>query len=890
MPLAPGSKVGPYEILTLLGAGGMGEVYRARDPRMGREVAIKLSAERFSDRFEREVRAVAALNHANICQIYDVGPNYLVMELIEGQSLAERIKAGAIAIEEWLAIGKQIAAGIEAAHEKGVIHRDLKPANILITANGVVKVLDFGLAVIDGPEPSASDPNNSPTMTLALTRAGVILGTAAYMSPEQARGKQADRRSDVWAFGVVLYEMVTGKLLFQGQTVSDMIVEVLSKEPELGALPPQVRYVVERCLRKDPRKRWQAIGDVRIALEEGVPGCEAAPAAPARSPQLPWAVVAACVLVTIGASLFAWRSAKSGSGAGDPVLMRLDADLGPDARTGAAYAASLGAISPDGKKIVYPIRGPNGKGMLAMRVLDKPTVTPIVGTEDGSGAFFSPDSQWIGFFADGKLKKIALSGGTAVTLAEASNPRGGTWAEDGTIVAALTNIAGLQRLSASRGSQPQPLTALRPGESTHRWPQFLPGGDAVLFTSSRNISDYESAELEVISLKTRERKSIHSGGYFGRYTPTGHILYVHDGTLFAAAMDLGELKFRGEPVPMLTDLAASSTSAAGQFDFSRGGTLVYKSGKAEPETWSIAELGADGTRKAYPRFAKPAAFFDPRLSPDGRLLALGMEDKGLNLYVYELRSDTLSRLTFAEQAINSVWMPDSRHIAFQAVLGEQQGIAWTRSDGAGGVRRLLEIKGVIEPHSVTPDSRALAYQVRTKDHFEIWTLPLDVSDPDHPKPGTPQPFAQGAANFVNPTLSSDGHWMAYASDETGIYEIYVRPFPATQGDGKWQVTSGGGKTPAWTHDGKSLFFESIDGRIMATACTVNGASFASGKPRRQFDVELTGSADYRHFDVSPDGKRFVALLPGLAETQGSLHLTFLLNFFDDLRRKVPAGN
>jgi len=896
MPLSVGTQLGPYDILAPIGAGGMGEVYRAKDTKLEREVAIKVlppalaqDPERLA-RFEREAKVLALLNHPNIAQIYGIEESNnlraLVMELVPGEPLK-----GPLPLATALNYARQIAEALEAAHDKGIVHRDLKPANILVTPGDVVKVLDFGLAAVEGREQEAADPNNSPTLTVSPTRAGMIMGTAAYMSPEQARGKQADKRADIWAFGVVLYEMLTGQPLFRGETVSDILVEVLGKEPDLSALPAHARYVVERCLRKDPRKRWQAIGDVRIALEEGAPE----PSSPALSLKakrtwLPWTMAGALLLVAAVTSFTAWHATRSASGSGDLPLIRLDADLGPDAHLDTAYDATFATISPDGARLLYPVRGPDGKQMLASRLLDKPAGTVIAGTEHGSDPFFSPDGQWIGFFADGKLKKIALNGGNApVTLAEAPFARGASWGEDGTIIAALTNTAGLFRIPASGGSAPQPLTQLRAGEATHRWPQVLPGGRAVLFTASNNLSNYEGASLEVLTFKTGGRRVLQTGGYFGRYTASGHLLYVHGGALFALSMSGSADKPQGGPVPVLDDVASSSNTAAGQFDVSRTGVFVYRSGKSELETWSLAVLDASGSRKIQPQLSKPAAYFTPRFSPDGRRLALGIERKGIDIYTYDLQNDVLSRLTFfAQLSYSPVWTPDGKHMVFQFVKGDSQALLWIRSDGAGDVQKLLEGKAPVEPYSISPDGRHLAYQQGANANFDIWTMPLDVTDPDHPKPGKPEPFAHITANEVQPAFSPNGRWMAFASDESGVYEVYVRPFPETAGRGKWQISSGGGKMPVWSRDGKNLFFENPDNRIMVAGYAVIGESFAASKPRLWSDQELSPPTGDSNFDLAPDGTRIEALVPRPAaeENKTSVHVTFLLNFFDELRRRT----
>jgi serine/threonine-protein kinase len=861
----------------------MGEVYRARDPRLNRDVAIKVSAAQFSERFEREAKAIAALNHPNICQIYDVGPNYLVMEFIEGEA-----PKGPMPLDEGMRIARQIADALEAAHEKGITHRDLKPGNIKVKPDGTVKVLDFGLAKIHaGP---ASSGENSPTLTIGMTQAGMILGTAAYMAPEQARGKESvDKRADIWAFGVVLYELLTGKRLFEGEDVGDTLASVIKEQPNLDEAPAQVRPLLKRCLEKDPKKRLRDIGDVWLLLADK--SAESAPRSStttSRFGRLPWIVAAVVLAVSTVVALWApWRAPITTEGK----LIRLNADLGPDARLGAAYSATRATISPDGTRLLYSVRQPDGKQMLASRSLDKPAGSVIPGTEYGADPFFSPDGQWIGFFADGKLKKLSLNGGDPVTLAVASNPRGASWSEDGTIIAALTNTAGLYRIAASGGA-PQPITQLRAGEVTHRWPQVLPGGRLALFTSSANISNYEGANIEVLTIKTGERRILQAGAYFGRYSASGHLLYVHGGSLFALPVnEAGEP--RGGPVLILDDVASSSTSAAGQFDVSRTGIFLYHSGKSEPETWSLMGLDASGSRKIHPRLAKSGAYIAPRLSPDGRRLALAIEEtKGLDIFVYDLQNDVLSRLTFSgQQCSDPAWAPDGKHIVFQCARGDSRVLLWMRSDGAGEAHQLLEGKASLVPRSISPDSRRLVYEQSIGTNVDIWTMPLDVTDPDKPKPGTPELFAHTAANHVQPAFSPDGRWMAFASDESGLYEVFVRPFPEANGGGKWQISSGGGKMPVWSRDGKNLFFEDLDNRIMVTGYAARGDSFTASKPKPWSGQQLATPIDDANFDVAPDGTTIEALVPPPAaeEDKASLHVTFLLNFFDELRRRVPAG-
>jgi Tol biopolymer transport system component len=898
MTLAPGTRLGPCEILAPIGAGGMGEVYKARDTKLDRQVAIKVLPAAVSNdperlaRFEREAKVLASLNHPNIAQIYGIeecdGVRALVMELVPGEPIK-----GPLPVETAINYARQIAEALEAAHDKGIVHRDLKPANILVTASDVVKVLDFGLAaVIEGPASGSGNLADSPTLTTSPTRAGMILGTAGYMSPEQARGKTVDKRSDIWSFGAVLYEIVTGKALFQGETVSDILVEVLGKEPDLGSLPPRIRFIVERCLRKDARKRWQAIGDVRIALEEGLPDPAAsASVVAAKRSFLPWAIAGVLLLVAAATSIMAWRGTRSASSIVDPPLMRFDADLGLDAITSPTYSASFAAISPDGSRLAYAALGPDGKQMLATRLLSQPRGSVLAGTENGFDPFFSPDGQWIGFFADGKLKKTSVTGSAPVTLCDASVPRGASWGEDGTIVAALTNTAGLLRVPASGGT-PQPLTQLRAGESTNRWPQVLPGGQSVLFTSSPNLSNYEGASIELLNYKTGARTTIQSGGYFGRYLPSGHLLFVHEGVLFALPVDGSSMKPQGGPVPVLEDVASVSTSGAGQFDVSRTGIFIYRSGKAGPQIWSLAMLegGGQGSSKVLPLLSKPGAYYTPRFSPDGRRLALGIESgNGVDISIYDVQNDTLSRLTFSGQvSFNPVWTPDGKHIAFQTRMGGKNSMFWVRSDGAGGVQKLID-GNLVTPYSISADSRHLAYYDQSAtSQFQIWTLPLDVTDPDHPKPGNPELFARSQANELQPFFSPDGHWIAYTSDESGSNEVYIRPFPETAAGGKWQISSGGGQIPLWSRDGKNLFFETLDNRVMVAGYTVKGDTFTATKPRMWSDKQLYAPTSDQNFDLFPDGARIAAVLPPRStdETKDAVHVTFLLNFFDELRRRV----
>jgi serine/threonine-protein kinase len=873
------STIAHYRITAKLGEGGMGEVWRATDTKLNRDVAIKILPDAFAQdagrmaRFAREAQVLAALNHPNIAVIHGVEERALVMELVPGPTLAERIAQGAIPLDEALAIAKQIAEALEYAHERGIVHRDLKPANIKITPEGRVKVLDFGLAKAMTGEVVAADPASSPTLTMraGASAAGMILGTAAYMSPEQARGQNVDRRADIWAFGVVLFEMLTGRTLFAGATVSDTLAAVLKTDVDVSPIAEPVRSVVEKCLRKDARRRWRDIGDVRLALEEGA--LVACPAQPRRS-VLPWAITAGALTIAAAGWLLFWRAARPV----DHPLTRLSVDLGPTAMTGLNLTA---AISPDGRRLVFAARGPDGKQQLSTRLLDQTQPTLLPGTVGGRDPFFSPDGQWIGFFAGGELKKISVQGGSPVTLYSSYIAQGASWGQDENIIAAMEPQGPLYRIPAAGGARGL-LTKFGPGELTHRWPQVVPGSGAVIFTASPSNAGMENANIEAVSLKTGQAKILQRGGYSGRYLPSGHLVYVHQGVLFGVKFDAERLEVRGTPVPLLDDVAASPVTGGGQFDFSATGTFVYASGKSAAQAWQVTWL--DGSGKMQPLVAVPGAYVYPRLSPDGRKLAVVVSG---DIYVHDLGRDTATRLTFSGDANAPVWAPDGKHLVFQSI-SQGRRISWVRSDGVGDPQLLREqANNLLVPWSFSRAGR-LAYLNRDPETgIDIWTLPLDLTDPDHPKPGKPEPFLRTSKDETVPRFSADSRWIAYRSNESGNDEIYVRPFPAANG-GRWQISVGGGFYAFWSNNGHELFYETADFRIMVVDYKVEGASFVHGKPRLWSDKQLFYPGTM-NLDLAPDGKRFIVLTQpeNARQEKNSVQVVFLLNFFDELRRRIP---
>ena len=876
---ATGSVLSHFRIVRAIGRGAMGEVYLADDLKLGRQVALKLLPAAFqqdrdrAQRFEREARAAAALNHPNIMAVYEVGhcgeQPFIAAEYVDGETLADRLSRGPLPEAEAMRLAEQIAEALAAAHEKGVIHCDLKPANIKITPDGTVKVLDFGLAKV----PKTLDAAGNPAET---TSAGLIVGTAAYMSPEQARGAHVDRRTDIWAFGVVIYETLTRNCPFQRGTITDTLAAVIKDEPDLLALPARLRPVIGRCLNKDLRKRWQDIGDVRIALEE-------VSSEPAARPRWlgRWKLAAAASVAALIASIALLR--PSGKPALQP-LIRLNVELGPEASLNNDRGQHSFSISPDGTRIAFACAAAGGETRICTKRLDQTQSVALAGTEGVQTIFFSPDGKWIGFTATGKLRKVSAEGGAPITLCDAPLPRGASWGENGFIIAALHSPDVLS-LIPENGGAPQPLTRFRPGELRHRWPQALPG--AVLFTASAEPGQYENASLDVVSLKTGERKTLLRGGYHGRYLPGGRLVYMHQGTLFAARMDIDRLALTSTPTPVIEDVASRPGDGSADFDFSQSGIFVYLSSRFSGRT-TVQWLDKSG--RLEPLMRKAGVYDWIRLAPDGKRLALIEHVANRDIWVYDPERENMSRITFGGGVNDlAIWSPDSKHLAY-AKAGQGDGLWWAQADGSGERQRLGAYWNI---NSFSPDGKRLAAMRRSPEtNMDIWTIPVEGLDGDHPKLGAEEPFLRTPASEGLPAFSPDGRWLAYVSDESGVSQIFVTPFPGP--GGKWQISTDGGTNPIWSRNARELFYVSRDRRIMVSSYNDKNAAFVAEKPAPWSNFRTMAPPELPFFssmiDLAPDGKRFAVLVPANPESQKPpTHINVLLNFSDELRRKTDSN-
>jgi serine/threonine-protein kinase len=882
-----GRRLGPYEIGSLIGAGGMGEVYRAHDTTLGRDVAIKiLPAAVVNDqdrraRFEREARVLAALSHPHIAAIYGFedrdGIHALILELVEGQTLADRLRSGAMPLQDALAIARQIADALDAAHDKGIVHRDLKPANILLGTDDVVKVLDFGLAKTGGT--AASDLTHSPTITAVGTADGDLLGTAPYMSPEQARAKNTDKRTDIWAFGCVVYEMLAGRAAFRGDTVSDVLVAILDREPDWTALPqntpPAVTRLLQRCLEKEPKRRLHDIADARIEIEDAI--AAPAPAVAASPPRPSTARLAASVVVAAlaGAALaaigfhFMLRPAPA-------AVTRFTITLPPHLEVRDSMA-----LSPDGRTLVYAATDESGS-RLYRRSLDALESVPIRGSDGGGSPFFSPDGASVGFTRTRALLRVPVAGGAPTVLRE-ERILGATWLPGDTIV--FANASGLMRIPAS-GGEARRITAVQPGEIEHHSPTAVPGGRAVLFTVHTGARDAQ--RLEAVSLDTGVRTQITQGSG-AKFLPTGHIVFAfqRSESLWAAPFDAAHLRLAEPPRPAIDGIRISDgwnpAIAVGA-----NGSLAYATGRTSSSYGIRTLVWVDKTGREEPIDAPARAWWWPQISPDGRRLGLHiMDPANMDAWIYELAHGPLVRVTFnPAQDGYPVWTRDGKRIVYWSNQGGGLRSLRVRSaDLSDSEQLLITERGSLDPFSWSADGKLLVFQRNSPDsHMDIGAVSIDP-------PHEVTMLIDGPSDEAYPAVSPDGRWIAYQSNQSGRWEVYVQPFPAL--GSRWQVSTQGGMAPQWDPAGRELFYR--NGRAVITVPIAGSdTTFTYGNPRTLFEGayanDVLDPGNGPTYMLSPDGRRFLMMKaqPPPAGSPGQTEIVVILNWADELQRMLSA--
>jgi eukaryotic-like serine/threonine-protein kinase len=915
MPLTAGTRLGVFDIVAPLGAGGMGEVYRATDSRLKRHVAIKVlppavaaDPDRLA-RFQREAEVLASLNHPYIAAVYGLenagGVQALVMELVEGPTLADRVVQGPIPIDEALSIARQIAEALEAAHEQGIIHRDLKPGNIKVRDDGTVKVLDFGLAKLTTARASQADLSQSPTLTgAAMTGMGVILGTAAYMSPEQARGKDVDKRTDVWAFGAVLYEMLTGARAFDGEDVTEMMASVVKSTPNWAALPadvpPQVVTLIQRCLEKDRRTR---IGDIAVArfllsdraslvASPSLTTPVAATAAWRWRQVMPWVLAAVLAGVLMG-----WLLPRRTSGV--PAVTRLQMSVAPadylPLSVSVRPSRTAMAISPDGRLAAFSGARDTREQMyvpqLYVRQLDRPEATPLAGTEGAIGPFFSPDGAWIGFWADNKIRKVPVAGGPPSTICDVPATRGwgASWAVDDTIFFATR--AGISKVSAAGGA---PVTVTKPDGKLHLLPQSLPGGNAIIITEipseDHSSSQWEKSNLVLHSLENGDQRVIVSGGADARYLSTGHLLYMKTGTLMAMPFDARSLQVSGAPMALIEGVMQAvnapnlvDETGAGQYAVSASGTLIYAAGGISP-VLKRSLVWVDRAGTAQPAATAPTGpFLNPRLSPDGRRIAVSVRrgsTRATDVWVYDVERGAPTRVNF-DGSNTAIWSPDSKRVVFGAGR-----LFASNADGTGTPEPLTTGNENQIPASWTPGGSAIAFLQRgTAEGLNgIWVLPSDGDK-------KPRLFLESRFSLWHPAFSPDGRWIAYVSNESGAQEVYVQPYPGPRE--KVRVSTTGGAEPIWTLNGREILYRNnaVDGQQFLSAAIVSLSPFRTATPRVLFKAgpgEYDSTVPARGWDVTADGQRLLLLKNVAMGDKPVSVMHVVLNWAEELQRLVPA--
>jgi eukaryotic-like serine/threonine-protein kinase len=918
-----GKTLAHYEITGQLGKGGMGEVYQAKDRKLGRDVAIKVLPEEFAKdadrvaRFQREAKLLASLNHTNIAAIHGLeessGTSFLVLELVEGETLADQIKRGPIPVEESLKLALQIAEALEAAHEKSVIHRDLKPANIKVTPEGKVKVLDFGLAKAFAGEQAELNLSNSPTLSNAATQQGVILGTAAYMSPEQARGKAVDKRADIWAFGCVLFEMLTGRSMFAGEDVSQTLARVLERQPDFSALPPnlhpRIRLLLERCLEKEARNRYGSINDARVDIEKAIADPSGVLVYPVTTSEprtrlrtiLPWVAAVVILSVITGVVVWEWKPSTPSR------VMRFTYELPEGQQLTISPAGNpMLAVSPDGSQFVYA----STEG-LYLRSLDSFYARFLAGTDkDSINPFFSPDGQWIGYFSqsDRKLKKIAISGGAPAVLCDIGPVvTEARWNSDNTIVYSDA-ASGIVRVPADGGTQDLLVKASLANlnkEGFPMAPQILPDQKTVLFTNVLSMNSGD-AQIAVQSLKSGKRKVLlRSSIAPGTYLPTGHIVYslINNNTLnlLAVPFDLKRLEVTGGSIPVLEEVAAYAISNSGTLVYfsqprlaaetKRGATVLVPASTARTLVW----VGRDG--KEEPIAAPLNLFWQPRISPDGSKVALSIATNGrADIWIWDLIHKTLTRLTFGGSFNGTpLWTPDGKRIVFYSWGGGgDTGIHCKSADGAGKEEILgavMDPGPISFPASWSDNGKTLviAQWNPGTQGFDIGTLPMEGDRKW-------KPLLNEKYHEAQPQISPDGRWMVYTSDESGQNQIYVRPFPDVS-SGRWQISTSGGDSPLWSRDGREIFYRNGDAVTAVSVKTM--PTFSLETPKTLFrgtyvsNVFRYANNDFTTWDISPDGKKFLMMKEPSGSGSSSAgggprKINIVVNWFEELKQRVPT--
>jgi Tol biopolymer transport system component/tRNA A-37 threonylcarbamoyl transferase component Bud32 len=821
MALSVGDRLGPYEILAPIGAGGMGEVYKARDTRLDRSVAIKVALENFFERFEREARTIAALNHPHICQLYDVGPNYLVMEYVEGTPLK-----GPLPLEKAVECASQLLDALGAAHKNGITHRDLKPANILITKSGI-KLLDFGLAKQTGPLKETD-------ATKALTVQGEILGTLQYMSPEQLQGKEVDARSDLFSFGCVLYELVTSKRAFEGTSAASVIAAILEREPEPLRTTPPLDRIIRRCLQKDPDDRFQTARDLKYNLGLAIEVTTLVGPTVTSRDRLAWVLFAAMGMIAVGALLYAFRATNSTA-----------PETRVDIVTPATNAPRSFALSPDGRRIAYVASG-DGASRLWVRPLDSTLAQPLQGTDGAVNPFWSPDSRSLGFFVGGKLERVDLGGGQPQTLAEVVTPAPqGAWSAEGVILFNSSTSGPLSRITAA-GGQVVAATKLGQGQIIHRAPRFLPGGRKFLFIANGTEQAIWLGSLD--GTAPRRLIAVTAGTESeGEYLAPGWMVRVRQGALVAQRFNFGRGQLSGDPILLAQAVGADQLTKAGSFSVSTSGTIAWRTGGGSRRQliWfnrSGQNVGAFGA-------PDESGLFNSELSPDGQRAAINRGPASeVSGEIWIADGTRTSRLTF-DRADDRypIWSPDSARLVFSSNRNGESDLYQKAASGSGGEQALLRSAETKRPNSWSPDGRFILYWSR-QNNGDLMVLPLFGDRKPFPFLSTPFDERQGV-------FSPDGRWVAYQSNESGRFEVYVRTFPGT--GGPWQVSTGGGNSPRWRADAKELYYLGPDDKLMGVAVAAQGATLVPGTPEVLFQTHIVQGADRQQYDVSRDGRFLV---------------------------------